>query len=133
MHTSTIILDTNEYIYGLTGIKKPCADLIGKLSTFKVKLPRIILDELHKNLSEDLLKDLYKLLRVAQVDIVGEKVSIDLVNKYKLPYEDAIIASYCEHLLVDVLVSENRHFLVGFRPKSFKVFSAHDFLTSTFA
>lgn len=130
MRISTIILDTNEYIYGLTGRKKSCVDLISKLSSFKVKIPRIILDELHKNLSDIILKDLYELLGKEKVDIVYEKVSIDLVNKYqeKVPYEDAVIASYCELLKIDVLISENRHFLIGFNPKNFQVFSAHDFL-----
>ena len=133
MHISTIILDTNEYIYGLGGTKKECEDLINRLPNFNVKVPRIILNELYNNLGDNLIKDLYRLLRFTEAEIIEKKVPISLIDKYKVPYEDAVIASYCEYLKVDALISENRHFLIDFHPKSFKIFSAHDFLKSGLA
>lgn len=130
MPTLTIILDTNEYIFGLKKVSKGSVRLLQKLSYFKVKAPRLILEELHRNLDTALMKELYGILLKAKAEVVEERVSNTLVKKYEneLPYEDAVIASYCEHLKVDFLISENRHFLVGFKPKNFKVFSAEDFL-----
>lgn len=125
----TIVLDSNEYIYGLANTIETSVILLKKLSSFEVKIPRFILDELHNNLTEELLKELYKLIIEQKIVIFEEKVSEKSVKKFKdLPYEDAVIAAYCELLKVNVLVSENRHFLIGFHSKSFKVFSAKDFL-----
>ena len=130
MHTLTIILDTNEFIYGITQTKEASTNLLACLQDFVVKVPRIILDELYQNLRRDLLKELYKLLRDTNAEIIEKKTPVALVNKYEeqVPYEDAVIASYCEQLNIDILISENRHFLVGFQPKSFQVLSASDFL-----
>lgn len=130
MHTLTIILDTNEFIYGLTDTKKACITLLTKLPDFNVKIPRIILNELHNNLPRELLKELYKLLKDANVEIIDKKTPVSLVKRYEeqLPYEDAVIASYCEHLNIDILISENRHFLVDFNPDAFQVLPATEFL-----
>lgn len=85
MSISTIVLDSNEYIFGLAELEKQSIDLLS------------------------------------------------LVQKYRrdLPPEDAVIAAYCEFLKVDALISENRHFLVNFHPKSFVVLSAKQFNNSS--
>lgn len=130
MPTLTILLDTNEYIFGLIRPTGFSAQLLQKLPNFSVKLPRFILNELHKNLPEDVLKSTYLLLNEANVDIVDQQIETNLVEKYQkqLPPEDAVIAAYCEFLAVDILISENRHFLVNFKPKAFEVMSAQNFL-----
>ena len=130
----TILLDSNEYIFGLKDIYSSSNRLLSILSSFNVKVPRFILDELHDNLSDILLKELYQLIKTTGVEIIEEKVSIRLVEKYQkqLPVEDAIIAAYSEFLKVEVLVSENRHFLVDFRPKAFKVLSSKEFIEQYF-
>lgn len=130
MPTLIIILDSNEYIYGLTETKEASIDLLELLSDFTVKIPRIILDELHQNLRADDLKNLYRLIKEADLETVERKTPSSIVDKYSkhLPYEDAVIASYCEYLNVDILVSENRHFLVNFHSRAFRVLSASAFL-----
>lgn len=130
MPTLTILLDTNEYIFGLTEPEGFSAKLLGNLPSFTVKLPRFILDELHNNLPREILKILFTLLQEAKIEITEDQVPISLVKKYQkqLPYEDAVIAAYCEFLQIDILISENRHFLVNFNPKAFKVLSAQNFL-----
>ncbi len=130
MPTLTILLDTNEYIFGLTKPEGDSAKLLENLPSFIVKLPRFILSEIHSNLPEDMNKIFYALLKEAKVEIVEEPIPASLVAKYKkqLPEEDAVIAAYCEFLQVDILISENRHFLVDFHPKAFKVLSAQNFL-----
>ena len=126
----TILLDSNEYIFGLGGIRKDSKDLLQVLASFRVKLPRFILDELHANIGETKLKALYRLIRETKIEVVEEKVPLSLVKKYQkeIHPEDAVIAAYCEFLQADVLISENRHFLIGFQPKSFGVLSAEEFL-----
>lgn len=130
MRTLTIILDSNEYIFGLTEKKEPSDALLAMLSNFTIKIPRIILDELHQNMRKDELKSLYKLIRDKEVVIIEDKIPASTVDKYKkqLHYEDAVTASYCEYFDVDILISENRHFLVNFHPKAFRVLSASEFL-----
>jgi hypothetical protein len=93
-------------------------------------MPRIILQELHNNLSGKMLNKLYKLLIKANIEIVDLKAPIKLVQEFKvvLPFEDSVIAAYCKLFEVDYLVSENRHFLVSFRPKMFRVLPADKFL-----
>ncbi len=130
MTTLTILLDTNEFIFGLTKPQESSAQLLGKLPYLSIKLPRFILNELHDNLSYTLLKELYQLIREAEVEVIEEKIPASMVKKYQkqLPPEDAIIAAYCEFLRIEILISENRHFLVDFHPKAFRVLSAHEFI-----
>lgn len=130
MPTLTILLDSNEYIFGLKELQASSTDLLATLTSFSVKLPRFILDELHDNLGSDELKKLYRLIRKTKTEIIEQKVPLKLVETYQkqLPTEDAVIAAYCEFLQVDVLISENRHFLMNFHPKTFDVFSALNFL-----
>ncbi len=130
MLTLTIVLDSNEYIFGLSEQLKPSTSLLKNLSGCIIKLPRFILDELHDNLEEILLKKLYRLINNAKIEIIEEQIPAFLIEKYQkqLPAEDAVIAGYCELLKVDVLISENRHFLVDFHPKAFKILDAQNFL-----
>lgn len=134
MPTLTTLLDSNEYIFGLTKPQGFSAQLLKKLPNLTVKLPRFILNELHNNLSEEILRIFYLLLQKAKVEIIEDQVSASLVKKYQnqLPIEDAVIAAYCEFLKVKILISENRHFLLKFNPKTFKVLSAQTFLESNF-
>lgn len=130
MRTLTIILDTNEYIFGLIEKDQNCKELLESLANFRVLIPRIILSELHNNLGGELLSKLYRLLIDNNIEIVDAKIPHHIVEKFKgkLPFEDAIIVAYCELLEVDYLISENRHFLVGFNPVKFKVLPAREFL-----
>lgn len=130
MSTLTILLDTNEFIFGLTQPTESSAQLLEELPDFTVKLPRFILDELHNNLPNNILKALYSLLKETKTEIIEQQVPVSLVEKYQkqLPSEDAVIAAYCEFLKIKVLISENRHFLVDFHPKVFEVLSAQRFL-----
>lgn len=56
MPTLTILLDSNDYIFGLTKPQRFSARLLKNLPNLTVKLPRFIMNELHDNLPEDILK-----------------------------------------------------------------------------
>lgn len=74
------------------------------------------------------------MLKEAKIGIIEDQIPASLVEKYQnqLPAEDAVIAAYCEFLKVKILISENRHFLINFNPKAFKVLSAQNFLEQHF-
>lgn len=135
MPTLTILLDSNEYIFGLSGERAQSVQLLNTLASFRDKLPRFVLNELHDNLTEERLKKLYRLVKDAQLQIIEERVPLSLIEKYQkqLPPEDAVIAAYCEFLKVTYLISENRHFLVDFNPKGFEVLAAQNFLDRPFS
>lgn len=81
MPTLTIILDTNEYIFGLTEKDRNCKRLLDQLSNFQVFIPRIILKELHNNLSGEQLNRLYKILIKTNAEITC-KVVPELGNRF---------------------------------------------------
>jgi len=132
MQNITLILDSNEYIFGFRDKNSHSASLLTKIKFFKLKIPFIIIEEVDRNLPIDLQKKFYQLIG-DHAEIVFKLPPEEYLEKYRaqrLKSADSLIAAYCEFLNVDFLISENRHFLVDFHPKSFKVFSAHDFLKS---
>jgi len=130
MQNITLILDSNEYIFGFKDKNSPSASLLAKNKFFKLKIPLIIIEEVDRNLSRDLQKKFYQFIR-DHAEVIFELPPEELLEKYRakgLKNADSLIGAYCEFLSVDFLISENRHFLSDFNPKAFKVLSASDFL-----
>ena len=130
-----LVLDTNEFIFGLTGTHKPSAlllDLIGVIPGLRVSLPSTVITETTHNLGR-----IHSRLIAAFTDLVythplfavlpDENTPEDLINQYVnlgLPQEDAVIGAFAHWVKADFLVSENQHFLKDLRTTAYDVLSA---------
>lgn len=133
--TEWVVLDTNVWIFGLR--RQPgysaCVELLNSLNQLRVKIPRQILRELQANLSDDEMRELFRLLNrySERVDIQWDKVDPPLVEKYQrlgCRLGDAVVAAHLEALGIKTIVSENRHFLSEAQGLPFRVLSSSDAL-----
>lgn len=113
-----VVLDTNVWVFGLRRHPEFPASilLLERLNQLQVILPCQVLRELQANLTESELKNLFRLLKEFQKQIVihWEKAKRETVRKYQnlgCKLGDAVLAAHLEELGVKVLVTENRHFL----------------------
>ena len=118
-----IILDTNEYIFGLddeTGKTPPgklldtIRILIEEAGGFRLLLPEIIRKEVQRNIPEDLAGDFYRFVYSSEKieHYYMEDVPVELFEKYRnkgLKEGDALIAAFTEFIKADYLISENRN------------------------
>ena len=133
-----LVLDSNEYIFGLGLSREPdCEKLIDTLrekhSKHTVRIPRLIVGEVRKNLSPEVFKEF--ILFINQLTTIDEDILIpfELAAKYEskgLPPEDAFISAYTEWVGANALVTENRHFLSRKKDLPFQVVTAEKFLTT---
>ena len=126
-----IVLDTNVWIFGLR--KQPgrsaCVQVLRNLNRLYVKIPRQILLELRANLMKDEFGELFRLVNryPDRIDIQWDKVKSLLIRKYEklgCKLGDAIVATHIEAMRVEILVSENRHFLEELKGLPFQVLNA---------
>lgn len=117
-----LVLDSNEYLsaVGLTR-KPPCERLLDVLieryPTHRIRIPRLIVNEVRRHLSPQVFKEwLTSLLAVAIYETQGLKPA------------DAFIAAYTEWVGAELLVSENRHFLTRHADLPFHVLTAEQTL-----
>jgi hypothetical protein len=133
-----LILDTNEYIFALDPLSsRPWSiqlfdTLIKQLDDFQVFVPDIIRDEVQHNLPRSLLSNFYRLIMTPQfIHASLFDMPQHYFHKYRqlgLKQADATIAAFAEWQQVDLLISENRHFL-RLQADSFTVLDAEQFLT----
>ncbi len=129
-----ICIDSNQFIFGLTEMDKDSVRLLNILSEFNVAVPRLVVQEVTRNLdTETQVRKFYRLLYGAQnVVVVDEPVPRDLVAKYEqlgLPEKaDAVIGAFVEWVGAKYLVSDNRHFLQELQTAAFDVLSPAEFL-----
>src|SRR5262245_55761807 len=128
-----VILDTNVWIFGLRNHpdQPACAQVLRHLPQLYVKMPRQVLLELQANLSNEEMRDLFRLFNryPERTDISWERVELSLIRKYQrlgCKLGDATVAAHTEALEVDILVSENRDFLYTIRGLPFRVLRAGD-------
>ena len=132
-----VVLDSNEFIFGFTGSKKACSDVLKLIGIkFDVILPDVVFREVFERLKIIEGKDFASAARYAilkmEINIIDEKlVPKELVQKYfsmikKKP--DATIAAFTEWIKAKHLVSENRDFLKNLTQKPFEVLRAEDFI-----
>ena len=138
-----IILDTNEYLFGLDRESGEEASvkllnvvrlMIEDIKDFKLLLPEIIREEVQRNIPQQLEKDFYKLIysseKIEHHPMMD--VPMKLFNKYRNEKElkegDALIAAFAEFMKVDYLISENRHIYKNLKIKEFATVNASEFL-----
>ncbi len=103
------------------------------LPSLEVVLPRLVIKEVSRNLTEPQMKVLFTLLnKASQVKIVDEPVPVELVRRYiKLGFPekaDAFIGAFAEWQGAKYLISDNRHFLAELSVSAFEVLSPEEFL-----
>ena len=128
--TTPLMLDSNEYIFCLSGTKASCVQLIDQLDTLRVFVPLMVVREVERNL--DLMYGLssvfFKLIvNQENIIIVWSPPPETLVLAYierGFSKEDATIAAAAEEIQAEYLVSENRHFLQHSAGLPFQVINA---------
>ena len=138
-----IILDTNEYLFGLDRESGEEASVkllnvvrlvIEDIKDFKLLLPEIIREEVQRNIPQQLEKDFYNLIysseKIEHHPMMD--VPMKLFNKYRNEKElkegDALIAAFAEFMKVDYLISENRHIYKNLKIKEIATVNASEFL-----
>ncbi len=132
-----LVLDANEYIFAFGLAKKEeCAELfrliLQESSKHSIHICRTILDEVRQNLFPKEFREC--IIFVINLTTVDEDffIPFELGAKYEavdFRPADAVIAAYAEYVGADVLVSENRHFLVHHSNLPFKVLTAEKCLS----
>ena len=132
-----ICIDSNQFIFGIAGTDAASEALLLRLPHLEVVIPRLVLNEVTRNLSTRDVKSLYTLLGKAPlVTIVNEPVPAPLVAKYMAfglrEKGDAFIGAFAEWQQAMYLISDNRHFLSELRNAAFEVVGPEDFLQRHF-
>lgn len=130
------VLDANEYIFALGLFKKEsCESLlqyfIENASTHSISICRTIIDEVRPNLTPKDFQTFVKFINLfASID-EDFLVPFEIGARYEakgFKEADALIAAYAEWVGAEVLVSENRHFLIRNPNLPFKVLNADNCL-----
>lgn len=103
MPVSTLILDSDEFIFGLKEEKEASAKLLSILENFTVLIPEIIIEEVKDNLRPEpflLSKFLDFIFGVETFRVVSNLPPEELVKDFirQLKPADALIAAYCKWL-----------------------------------
>jgi hypothetical protein len=127
-----LILDSNEYIFGLTDPQSDSAALLKVIKDYVVIIPAIVVQEVTSNLaaiSSTLPKMFYGLLNDPSAHVVRsyDEPPEELWLRYldlNLSEEDAFIAAIAEWVGAKFLISENRDFLRRLKTEAFEVVDA---------
>jgi len=128
-----ICIDSNQFIFGIAGSDPASEALMMLLPYLDVVLPRLVIREVTRNMSDAQVRMLYTLLNKApRVVIIEEPVPTVLVDKYVAlglrEKADAVIAAFAEWQGAKYVISDNRHFLVELHSDAFEVLSPDEFL-----
>ena len=128
-----ICIDSNQFIFGLSGSDVASETLIKLLPRLEVVIPRLVLKEVTRNLTQTQVKAFYELLHQApNVTIVEDPVPVELVRKYVdlglREKADAVIGAFAEWQGATYIISANRHFLDELQSSAFEVVSPEEFL-----
>lgn len=128
-----ICIDSNQFIFGISGVDSAAERLMLLLPGLDVVIPRLVMREVTRNLRASEIKSLYALLgRAPNVVVIDEPVPTSLVAKYiKMGLRDkgdAFIGAFAEWQQAAFLISENRHFLNDLREATFTVLTPDRFL-----
>jgi len=128
-----ICIDSNQFIFGIGGVDPASETIMSLLPSLEVILPRLVIKEVSRNLTEAQTKTLFNLLnKASQVKVVEEHVPAVLVQKYVklgLPEKaDAFIGAFVEWQGAKYLISDNRHFLSELTGATFDVLIPEEFL-----
>jgi len=130
-----VVLDTNVWIFGLRRIPEffACSLLLEQLNQLQVIIPLQVLRELQVNFTKNEFTKFCHLINQfpKQITIYWEKAKIETIRKYQnlgCDLGDAIIAAHLEELAINILVSENRHFLEEIKGLPFRSLNSTEIL-----
>lgn len=128
-----ICIDSNQFIFGIGGTDPASETLMSLLPGLEVVLPRLVIKEVSRNLTESQTKMLFSLMnKASQIKIVEEPVPVEMVHKYidlvLREKADAFIGAFVEWQEAKYLISDNRHFLSELSEAAFKVLGPEEFL-----
>lgn len=132
--STLICIDSNQFIFGLTGTDPDSVRFLDVISEFNVVVPRLVVQEVTRNLDTTAqVRQFYRLLyETSYVAVVDEPVPRDLVMRYVeqgLPEKaDAVVGAFVEWVGARYLISDNRHFLQELETAAFEVLSPGQFL-----
>ena len=124
-----IVLDSNEYIIFLNKKSISLNELFEK-EGIVIYVNSSIVKEVLRNVAETIKSKFYKILFKNKIEVNDKILPFYLFDKYKkigLKKGDITIASFCEFIKADYLITENRHFLKEAEVKEFKVVAIKDF------
>lgn len=124
-----LVLDSNEYIFHLDNRSVNFQKLL-MLDNVEIFLNDLIFKEVIRNLRKDLIISFINLLKSSKFNMSWEKMPQEIIEKYKrlgLKKGDVIIASFCDFVNANYLISENRHFLKSSLDKT-KILSLKEFM-----
>ena len=127
-----LVLDSNEYLFGLGLTRRPDSEklldlLIEKYPHHQIRVPRLVSEEVRRNLAPQTFARFLQIIQAFTVIDEDSVVSFELGAKYEslgLKPADAFIAAYTEWTGADTLVTENRHFLTRRTDLPFQVLRA---------
>jgi len=128
-----ICIDSNHFIFGITCTDPASEIFMSLLTDLEVVLPRLIIKEVCRNLTDKQINLLFSLIkRIPHFKIIDEPVPINMVYKYiklgLLEKADAFIGEFVEWQKAKYLISDNRHFLAEFTGNAFEVLDPNEFL-----
>ena len=128
-----ICIDSNQFIFGISGTDPASETLMLLLPSLEVVLPRLVMKEVTSNLDDAQAKALYALLNKApRVQVIDGPVPAALVTKYVnlglSEKADALIGAFVEWQGAVYLVSDNQHFLSDLVGAAFEVLRPEEFI-----
>jgi predicted nucleic acid-binding protein len=131
-----LVLDANEYIFGLGLFRKASCEsllkfLIDNFSSHSICICRTIVEEVRANLTLKEFHNFVKLINIFTAIDEDFLIPFELGAKYEtkgLKDADALIAAFTEWVGADALITENRHFLTHRGDLPFKVLTAEEYL-----
>ena len=116
------LLDTNVWVFGLRRDASfpACAQLLNRIGSFSILIPRQVLKELNLALAEDGMRDFYRLVNQCSefIELSWDPAALDQVRFYQelgCRKGNAVIAAHAKTSAVTTIVSENRQFLQTLR------------------
>ena len=121
-----IVLDSNIFLLHL---RKEIDIASLPKHYFNIQVHVIMVEEVLRNISEKQKKEFFRLLFDKSIEVSDAKFPGELLGKYKkmnLKKGDLLMASFCEYVKTDFLITANRHFLKS-KIKDFQILSFEDF------
>lgn len=130
-----VVFDTNIFIFGVREDPRfpACAELLARIAELHIYIPRQIIRELQNNLLPDEVHELFELFKQYpdRIRIDWKTTTQALINKFQqlgCKLGDAAVAAHVAEEGVEILISENRHFLAEIHGLPFRVISAAEAL-----
>ena len=130
------LLDTNIWVFGLRRNNDfpACAELLNRIGSFSIVIPLQLLKELTANLSEEEMRDLYRLVNEYPdvIEVNWDRAAVERIEFFQRQgcrKGDAVIAAHAEALRVRTIVSENRQFLQALQDLPFEIITSEIALT----